>query len=134
VAASDALISGICTALQADAAVAAIVKTRVYRRRPRKPVYPFVAAVSVMSFPERQDNFDRDVLTVQLDAWACRRPVRLSVKPLVDAVGRALDQANFELDAPYALARIDLISAEIVDDAVAGDNYGSLRFECEVTR
>lgn len=133
-AASDALIAGICAALKADSAVSAIIGGRAYERKPRMPIYPFLACTSVSSFPERQDNFSRDVLTVQLDAWSCRRPVRLSVRPLVDAAGRALDQANFDLAAPYRLARIDLVSADVIDDDIAADNYGVLRFECEVTR
>ena len=128
------LQDGVVVALKADAAVSAIIGARAYTLRPQVPTFPYVTCTVSSFFPEEQDNFDRDILTLQVDAWACQRPQRLNVKPLADAVSRALHMADFSLADPYGLGAINLLSAEIPDDPIAGTNYAALRFECQVTR
>lgn len=131
--ASAALQKAVIAALREDIGVVALVGLRSYDVPPTAPVYPFISLGPVTVQTERRDGFRSRTEVIQVDAWTEDQRRRQPIKALADAVIDALDQADLDLDGGFALGRMDLVLARIMDDPDGITKHAVLQFECEVT-
>ncbi len=131
--ASSALQLAIGEALKSNPPLVALVDGRVFDIAPPGSQKPYVEFGPTSFYLKRQDGFRRRVETVQLDIWADGKEQRQPCKAVCDAVVDALDQAKLALDDPYALGRLELILARVIDDPDGITKHGILQFECEIT-
>ncbi|ATG47598.1 hypothetical protein CEW89_08425 [Celeribacter ethanolicus] len=130
--ASFALQKAIVAALRANSGVTSLISDRVYDDVAEADAYPCISLGPSFFSPERQDCFKRRMETVQIDVWDQSQLKKEPCKRICDAVVAALDMANLSLDDPYALGRIDLTLARIMEDPDGHTKHGVLQFECEI--
>jgi hypothetical protein len=127
--ADRALQAAVIAALRADPGVSGLVGARVYDVPPPGAALPFVSMGPSSSTPERQDGFRARRVVIQVDAWTEARGQRAPLRALCDVVADALDRAELTLADPYALALLEVLQLQILDDPGGVLRHGVLQFE-----
>ena len=103
--ASLPLQKAIVAALKADAAVTALVGTRIYDARADECHHALCFVWRVSNVSRAGRLLGRRSTTIQLDGWALG-PSTVECKQLGAAIAAALDEKNLTLDAPNVLVEL----------------------------
>lgn len=116
----------VVVALKRDAAVAAIVATKVHVARPASPDRPFLAFTSVEALPRRATGMDGSDVAFRVSAFA-EGTDDAPVEELAAAAVNALDGRVLTLGAPYfGKAHISWLSTQTLPDGVDANAWHGL--------
>lgn len=127
---SNALQKLIYDRLVADAAVIAIVGTRVLDKPPAGTQVPYISFGPSDYVPEDADCVTGRVETIQIDCWSEAQDGKREVKALADAVKESLHEYAGSID-PGALVEMRVIQVRILDDPDGISLHGIVTVEAQ---
>jgi len=84
-------------ALKADAALAAIVGTRIYDAVPPSATFPYVSLGQPQILPDKADCIDGSIVTYTIHGWSSDLGRSVEIKRIGAAIGAALDENELTL-------------------------------------
>lgn len=118
--------------LIADAAVAAIVGSRVYDNVPSDAQKPYISFGPSDYRPDDADCIRARTETLQVDCWTADHGKKRPCKILADAVKAALHEYEVELSGDNALVEMIVAQVRILDDPDGITTHGVVQVEATI--
>lgn len=129
-----ALQDAVVSALKADAAVAAIVGTRIYDGVPADAKLPYISIGPSDTAPDEADCLPADMVTLQIDIWCRDQGKKHPARTLTRAVREALHQVEADLADPLAAATMEVVATQVLDDPDGITAHGIVTLQAVVER
>lgn len=122
-----AVQKAVFTALNADAAVTAIVAARIYDAVPAGAAKPYLSFGPMQVLPDIADEYEGSEVTFQIDGWSAG-PKSVEAKQIGKAVRAALSGAELALEDNQRLVNIEPVQINYLAEPDGITQHAALTF------